>query len=227
MFEALDEPINSDQAYSLLFGLVDDITKKGYVVCDSSDGTIEPTKKLIDDKNALEIFLKLEDKVSKEQISKIACAIDIMNNLTPEELAFKDSLHEKIKYSENKKIAYVEIPPKDEEWKNLGGDNSRTSTILNRFRQDVLNNVYDDENLKDVELALVFYEAENKYRISAHSKNSTLLDFYNYVESTKIPHFTENAGGHKDRGGGKIFSTDPETCHQWVNDIVSCSKFYD
>ena len=49
---------------------------------------------------------------------------------------------------------------------------------------------------------------------------------YNYIEESKIPDFTKNAGGHKDRGGGKIFTTDPETCHKWVLDIISCADFY-
>ena len=221
MFEALNEPIDSEQAYSLMFGLVDDGAKKGYVICDGKSGTIIPTKKLIEDKNAYDVFLNLEKKLNEEQIKKISQAIDIMSNLNKDEEDFKNSLYDRVKFSSNGKLAYVEIPPDDIKWHNLGGDNERTSTILNRFRQDMLRN---NENL---EVAIVFYEAEDKYRISAHSKNPTLLDFYNYVEKTKIPEFTKNAGGHKDRGGGKIYTTDPEICHKWVEDIISCSNFYD
>ena len=221
MFEALDVPISNEQAYSMMFGLVDDSAKKGYVVCDGKNGTITPTKKMIDDKNALDVFLNLEEKLDDEQIKKIAQAIDIMSNLSDEEIEFKNSLYERISYSDNGKIAYVELSPQDEQWQKLGGDNERTSTILNRFRQDILR---QNEN---VEVAMVFYEAENKYRISAHSKKPTLIDFYNYVEQKAIPDFTKSAGGHKDRGGGKIYTTDPVICHNWVKDIISCADFYD
>ena len=220
LFEALNEPIDSQQAYSLMFGLVDDGAKKGYMVCDGNKGTITPTKKLIDDKNALDIFLNLEEKLSAEQIKKIAQAIDIMSNLSEEEQKFRASLYEKLQFSNNGKIAFVEIPPDDGEWKSLGGDNTRTSTILNRFRQDIL------KKSDDVEVVITFYEAEGKYRLSAHSKNPTLLNFYNYIEATKIPEFTKNAGGHKDRGGGKIYTIKPEICHKWVQDIISCEDFY-
>lgn len=227
MFEALDEPISNEQAYSLMFGFVDDAAKRGLVTCDGKKGLVEPTQKLVEDKNALDVFLNLEEKLTDEQIGKIASAVDIMSNLTPLEKEFKNSLHDKIKLSDNGKIAYVEIPPKDKEWQRLGADNSRTSTILNRFRQNVLQNRFKDEKLNNVELVMVFYEAEGKYRLSAHSKNSTFLDFCDYVEQTRIPNFTQNAGGHKDRGGGKIFTTDPKECHKWVNTIISCSDFYD
>ena len=221
MFEALDIPVDKEQAYSLMFGFVDDVAKKGYIICDGQNGMLYPTEKLIKDKNALDVFIKLEQKLDDEQIKKIAQAIDIMSNLSDEELKFKNSLYERISYSDNGKIAYVELSPKDEQWQKLGGDNERTSTILNRFRQEILRK---DENL---EIAMTFYEAEGKYRISAHSKRPTLIDFYNYVEQNAIPDFTKNAGGHKDRGGGKIYTTDPEKCHEWVQDIVSCADFYD
>ncbi len=220
IFEALDVDIDSEQAYSLMFGLIDDAAKKGYMICDGTEGTIHSTEKLTQDKNAYEVYSSLKRKLDDEQIKKIAMAIDIMSNLNEAEQNFKNSLYEKVLFSDNGKIAYVEIPPDDEEWKSLGGDNTRTSTILNRFRQNILKK-YDN-----VELALTFYEAEGKYRLSAHSKNPDLLNFYNYVEETKIPGFTKNAGGHKDRGGGKIFTTDPETCHKWVSDIISCREFY-
>ena len=220
MFEALNESIDSEQAYSLMFGLVDDSAKKGYIICDGVKGKITPTNKLLDDKNALEVYLSLEEKLDDEQIKKISQAIDLMSNLTFEEESFKNSLYEKIKYSPNGKIAYVEISPDDKEWKKLGGDTTRTSTILNRFRQEVL------KKFNDVEVAITFYEAEGKYRLSAHSKTPTLLDFYNYIEKTRIPEFTKNAGGHKDRGGGKIYTTNPEVCHKWVQDIISCDDFY-
>ena len=227
MFEALRQPVSNTQAYSLMFGLVDDGAKKGYFVCDGKNGTITPTTKLVNDENAFDVYNKLNEKINDEQRKKIAKAIDIISNLTDEERAFQKSLYDKIKLSKNKKIAYIEIPPDDPEWTKLGSDNARTSKILNRFRQAILNNEYHDEKLNDVVLALTFYEAEGNYRISAHSKEPSLLDFYKYIEDTKIPDFTKNAGGHSERGGGRIRTTNKKTCHKWVKDIVSCDEFYD
>ena len=204
-----------------MFGLVDDGCKKGYFACDGTNGTIIPAAKLMNDKNAFEVYLKLVQKINNEQIKKIAQAVDIVSNLTEEEQEFQNSLQDRIQYSKNGKIAYVEIPPDDKEWSKLGEDNSRTSTILNRFRQSCI------KNLKDIQAVFIFYKSEGKYKFSAHSESQTLLDLFNYIEKTKIPDFTKNAGGHKDRAGGKIFTLSPEKCHKWVEDIISCADFYD
>ena len=200
---------------------MDDGAKKRCFVCDGREGVVRPTPKLIENKNALDVLVKLEDKIDNEQIKKVAMAVDILSNLTKEEEDFKNSLYGRINISKNKKVAWVEIPPDDKQWQDLGGDNSRVSTILNRFRQDVLN------SREDIETIFVFYEAEGRYRFSVHSKTPTLHDFFNYIEQKHIPDFTKNAGGHKDRAGGKIFTVDPEKCHKWVEDIISCSDFYD
>lgn len=220
-FEALNKPVNNAQAFSLMYGFVDDGTKKGYFVCDGVQGAIIPTQKLIDDEKGFEIYVKLSQKIKKEQIKKIAQNIDVLSNLSEDEKKFKNSLYNRMEYSKNGKIAYVEIPPDDKQWMELGGDNSRTSAILNRFRQNIL------KDFKDIEAVFVFYEAEGRYKLSVHSSSPTLLDFFNYIEKTRIPNFTKNAGGHKERAGGKIFTIDPVKCHKWVEDIISCADFYD
>lgn len=218
--EARGEKIDSSVAYDLLLGFVDDVLKRNLVKVDGINGTIVPQEALMDDKNAYEVFIKLKEKLSDEQIAKIAKTIDVLSSLTQEQQAFKDSLWNRLNYSKNGKIAYLEIAPNDEEWENLGGDNVITSRILNNFRQEVL------AKNKDVEVAIAFYEAHGNYRLSAHSKNPKLLDFFKYVEKNKISKFTQNSGGHQTRGGGGIKTIDPIDCHNWVLDIISCDEFY-
>lgn len=218
--EARGEKIDSSVAYDLLLGFVDDVVKRNLVKVDGINGTIIPQEALIEDKNAYEVFIKLKEKLSEGQIVKIAKTIDVLSSLTKEQQAFKNSLWDRLNYSKNGKIAYLEIAPNDEEWAELGGDNVITSRILNNFRQEVL------VKNKDVEIAIAFYEAHGNYRLSAHSKNPKLLDFFKYVEESKIPKFTQSSGGHQTRGGGGIKTTNPLDCHNWVLDIVSCDEFY-
>jgi len=218
-FEALNGDVDNLQAYDLFSGFIDDVAKRSLVKVDGIKGTIEPQKELIKDKNAYEVFSKLKEKLTDEQIKTIAKNIDALSSLTQEEQAFKDSLWDRLAYSENGKIAYIEIAPDDEEWEKLGGDNVITSRILNNFRQEVL------AKNEDVEIAFAFYEAHGNYRLSAHSNKPKLLEFFKYVENNKIPNFSQNSGGHPTRGGGGIKTNDPKICHSWVMDIVSCDDF--
>ena len=220
-FEALGKDIDSNQAYDLFFGLVDDATKRNLVKCDGIKGTITAQSALYEDKNALEIYTKLREKLNDEQIKTIAKSVDLISSLNPIQQEFKDSLKDRLQYSDNGKIAYLEILADDSEWENLDGDNTITSTILNRFRQEVL--AKNDE----VEAVICFYEAHGNYRLSAHTKNPNLLNFFKYVEENKIPNFTQNSGGHPTRGGGGIKTNDPNVCHNWVQSIISCDEFFE
>ena len=222
-FEALGEEIDNSKAYDLFLGLADDATKKGLVKCDGARGIIEAQDKLIKDKNAYEIYQNLKDKLTQEQVSKIAKTIDLMSSLTSEQKEFKNSLQDRTKLSQNGTIAYVEISPDDEEWKSLGGDNTITSTILNRHRQSILSS----EKYENVQAAIVFYEANGKYRLSAHTRNENLLDFFDYVDKNAIPNFSQNSGGHVNRGGGSIRSIEANECKKWVEKILSCDDFFE
>lgn len=222
-FEVLNEEIDNNKAYDLFSGFVDDGVKRNLVLCDGETGIIKPKKELLADKNAYEIYLKLQEKLSDEQIATIAKNVDVIASLNDEQKAFKNSLEERLKFSKNKKIAYVEIPSNDLEWEKLGGDNTITSTILNRFRMSILNN----PKYKDVKIIFSFYESNGTYRLSAHSKDCNLLDYFKYVEENSIPNFTKNSGGHPNRGGGGIFYTEPSYCHKWVNKIISNDNYFD
>lgn len=217
--EALGEEIDSNTAYKLMLGMADDCVKKGLIYCDGKNGIITPGRELLKDENAMEIYNNLIEKLDEKQKAQIAKHIDILSSLTDEEKEFKEGLDEKLAFSENGKIAYVEIPPSDEEWKKLGGDNPRTSTILNRYRQEVLRNT-------DADVVFAFYEAGGNYRFSAHSKKDTLLEFFKYVDENAMKGFFKNSGGHPSRGGGKIQTRNEEACNAWVQKIIACDEFY-
>ena len=216
-FEALDENISKETAYDLFFGLISDCNKKGLIHCDGIKGEINETEELIQDKNAYEIYLKLKEKISDEDISDIARKIDIITNLTDDEKEFYKSLFKKIKFSKNQEIAYVMIPPDDTTWKKLGGDNTTTSSILNQFRQDIL------RKYKDTKIAVAFYEANGTYRASFHSKEKNLEDLY-ILSKDKIKEKGFSIGGHDNRGGAKILSTEPDICEKWAKEIINCAN---
>ena len=219
-FEALGYKIDSNLAYDLFLGLADDMKKTGMIEYDGKKGVIIPKEELLKHKNVSEVFFNLRNKLSNEQVAKIAKSIDVMANLTPEQEEFAKSLNDKLQYSKNGKIAYVELSPDDEQWRKLGGDNNITSAILNNFRRKTLKN---DKNL---EVVMAFYEANGNYRFSAHAKKPVLYDFFKYIEKNAIKDFTKNAGGHPDRAGGSIGSLDNFECHKWVNNIISCDDFF-
>ena len=214
LFEALNKKTIKKTAYDLFLGLISDCNKRGLISCDGTKGTITPSKEFEKDKDAFEIYNKLKRFLSIKEISEIAKMVDITSTLTPKEEKFRDSLYKKIKYSKNKKIAYVEIPPDDKIWQSLGGDNTKTSAILNKFRQNIL------KLNPNTKVAVTFYEAKNLYRVSLHAKGISLDEFYNYAQKN-IP-YNFSIGGHSDRGGGKLDSTEPETCKKWTEDIIKC-----
>lgn len=217
-FEALEEDIDNKTTYELFFGLVDDCTKGGLIKCNGASGEIVPGENFKENKNAFEVYNKLKNSLDKEQIAQIAKSIDILSSLNEDEQRLKDSLEERLSFSDNHKIAYVEIAPDDELWVKAGRDNPTTSTILNRFRQETLTK-------EDVNTVIVFYEANGSYRLSSHTKDNSLLDFFDYIKETKLPDMT--CGGHRSRGGGSIKTTDKEACHKWAQTIISCADFYD
>lgn len=217
--EALGEDVDNQKAYNLFMGLVDDATKRGFVSCDGKNGKISLLEDAQEDGNFCEVYNALAKKLTKEQITEIAKKIDRTSELTESEQKLNDSLYDRIQLFGYKKIAAVVIDPDDELWEKCGGDTPVVSTILNRFRQNVLNNKFNDSNLKDVQIAMVFYKVSNTYRVSLHSKDISLHPVYKYIEK-ELPAGTFSIGGHTTRGGGKISATDKDSCKLWVNTVI-------
>jgi len=221
LFESLGEEVTNEQAYRLLTGFISDCSKKSLLICDSKHGTIKLSEQLKNDKNAYEIYLNLIKRLNSKQIAEIIKKEDKMSNLTLEQQEFSDSLNDKLRFSKNKKVAYVVIPPDDEIWQKLGSDNAVTSKIINIFRQKVLR-----EN-KDVKTAIVFYQSNDNYRLSAHSKDNSLLKYFDYIMQNCNFDVPLSMGGHPDRAGGKLETLDKNICYQWIDKVIEYSNFYD
>ncbi len=221
-YEALGEKIDNSQAYTLFSGLVDDGQKRSAVICDGLNGKIEPDTMLVEDKNAYEVFADLRNKLAPEQIKQIAQDVDLTSFLTKNERNFQMSLFSRLNFEKDGEIAYVYIPPNDEEWNKLGQDTTITSAILNKFRRDVINNNFNDDKLKKVRTVLTFYQADDKYRVSIHSKGNLHYVYANYDKYYK--NGITSLGGHTSRGGGRILSTNEIICKNWMKKILDCVK---
>ena len=218
-FEALNQDISRNQAFDIMSGFISDGVKKGIIECDGKSGQILLSEKFINDDNASEIFAKLVQKLSPDDMQQIAKNVDIMSNLTPDEIKFYNSLNDKVKFTDDKKVAYIEIPQDDKTWESLGGDNPETSTILNRFRKNILRNM-GNSGLK---YAVVFYPSKDMYRLSIHSNTNNLNDFYNNAITRFRYRFNDfSIGGHRSRGGGKIVPYDKDDCQRFSRDIIDC-----
>ena len=81
--------------------------------------------------------------------------------------------------------------------------------------------------LKDVQAAAVFYSnpSENLYKISIHTKNDYAKRYNEYIRENLYPELT--AGGHSNRGGGRIYTLDKDECHKWANYFVQAAENID
>ena len=223
--EALGEDVDNEKAYNLFLGLVDDASKRGYVGCSARTGEVYLLNDALGDKNFLEVYNALINKLSDKQVSDIAKEVDRTANLTPDQTLLNSYLYNNIQYASNNKIAYVVIEPDNKVWKDAGGDTPVVSTILNKFRQDILLNRENKKEFKNLEIAMVFYEANGNYRVSLHSKNKNLHPIYRYVENN-CPAKNISIGGHTTRGGGRITSLDKDSQELWVSQLIeACKQF--
>ena len=223
-FEALGEDINNENAYNMFLGLADDAYKRGYLICDAKNGVITPTKDAYEDENFIEVYDALKTRLDETQLKQIIHEVDRTAYLTEDEKNLQDFLYENITFTPDNKIAYVAIEPDNELWKKAGGDTPTVSTIMNKFRQDTLLNKENDEKLKDLKVAMVFYKANGNYRVSLHSKDVDLHPIYQYIEEN-CPAKNISIGGHTTRGGGRIASVDKDSCNLWIKQVIeACEK---
>ncbi|MDD3237085.1 MAG: DHH family phosphoesterase [Candidatus Gastranaerophilales bacterium] len=222
-FEALNEPLSKPQLKSVFCGMSDDMSKAGYLKFLNKFST-KFTHKLGEDDNTKEVFKDVTSKLNKKDMSEVISHLDVLATLSPKEKAFQKRLFDSVKFSDNKKFAYVELGPQDPQWMALGGDNKRTSVTLRDFRVRLLNNDSNDKmiskdlrkDLKDVQAVAVFYSNpdEDLYKISIHTKEDYAKKYNEYIRENIYPELT--AGGHANRGGGRTFTLDSEKCHEWV-----------
>jgi nanoRNase/pAp phosphatase (c-di-AMP/oligoRNAs hydrolase) len=238
-FEGLGKKLDENNLSNLYCGMLDDLMKSGCVTIDSMNGNykVERTKSIYKNKETIEILDNIERNLSKVKQEEILRHLDILSNLTQEAKAFQEKLfREKVQIIGNEKLAYVVIPPDDSEWISLGQDNIVTSKILSNLRQRLLKKSLDDTfisddlraKLKNVKGVAVFYRGqaldiptEEVYKVSMHSRDGYAMELVKKVsESNK----TLSAGGHSNRVGGRIYSTDTQKCMNMVQSFIDAAN---
>lgn len=216
LLEALGAAPPTRILQQLFCGMVDDLRKNS---CIKFDETLEPVKLDImnKDRYTSNLYSSLEKKLLQKDRDAVIKHLNVLANLTPEEIKFKESLP--IRMEKAGKLGYVVIPSGDKEWANLGGDNKKTSAIMGNFRLNAL------ENNPELDSVAVFYPVKDAYRISIHSKDNNVLKLFDYVKENFNPDL--QAGGHENRGGGYVQSLEPDICEKWVNEILKgAEEFY-
>lgn len=234
-FEALNTKLSREQLSSLFCGMCDDIKKHGVINYEKSADDLYEIKlnnSTRVDNNTKEVFDKVSSSLSSERKHKIAEHLDIMRNLMPDEKTFMKRLFDGVQFNENGKFAYFIIDPMDEDWMKFGGDTNRTSTIIRDFRIRLLKNNPNDplisedlrEKLANIEVSGVFYPDydEEIYKVSLHSKKDYVARYQNYVRDNLYPAL--QAGGHGNRGGGRITTLDEEKCRKWIDYFIKASE---
>lgn len=232
-FDALKIKLKNSQLQNLYCGMLSDYKKSDYIKFAQNSDIIK-TKNIQYDKNSQEVLNMIEQKLPKRFKKSVQNHLDILNNLSPLEANFKKGLSEKLKITENGKLAYLVIDYNDKTWSKLGMDNPRTEVILSDFRQNVLNpdltkNVFSEmqkSKLKNVQATVVFYRKnslpDSEYKMSLHSKNGYGFKLLDYIKQNYDKNLI--AGGHPDRAGGKIFSSKNEDLQKFVQNFIDASN---
>ena len=232
-FEGLDRKLNKADTKSLYCGMVSDYKKSGLlkITKENNAYNVQKTEKLLNDKNSLEVFNKLDKQLSLEEKNNIYKHLDPLSRLTQNEKLLRKRLFRDIKVTPNGKMAYIVIPPKDKLWQKVGMDTPATSEILKDLRVRVAENPSNvdflsseqKKDMKNVDTVIAFYRKSgsfDEYRMSIHSKSNSALKL---IDNAKISNSQITAGGHPDRAGGKIDSIAENDVRNFVNALVKAS----
>lgn len=201
-FEALGKKPSKEVAKALFTGFEDDSSK-------DKSGL---------DKNSKEVRFGLWKSLNVIDLAKIGKHFLDKTKFTSEEKAFAKGLKQRTQYSKNGKMAYVEIKEDDKEWKSIGRNTEKAVKILSKYRKQAL---LKDKNLEAV---AVFYPCSDgvTYKMSLLSNKDYAMKIVDYVKDN----YSEDliAGGHSNRCGGTIQTTNPEERHVWVNNFIKASE---
>lgn len=229
--EALGVKLRKRDYRGLYCGMLSDYQKSKLIKFE--DGQLIKMPELYEDKNSLEVLEKVEKLINNKDKAKVFKYLDIMSNLTPKEMAFRDKLPSMVQVSPNGKLAYVAIDPKDKQWAGIGMDNDRTSAILRDLRLKMLDNSKSDifnqkqkQMLKNAKAAIIFYRTSSKshgcYQMSLHSKDSYAEKIIKYIKTNLDPEL--EAGGHENRAGGRVHSVSRQDANQFVNLFIQAAE---
>ncbi|MBR1943260.1 DHH family phosphoesterase [bacterium] len=215
-FDAIGHKINHEEGRSLLAGMLDDTSKDGFTKI-SQYGQIEVSDKTNDNDNTKTVMDNVLSKLNIFDKVSVLKHFSDKSKLTDKEINFQKTLDNRTQYSKNGKFAYLEIQQGDKEWEDMGKDTVRTKTVLGAYRKKMLEN-------KNVDAVAVFFPTNMKdtYKMSILTKKDYAKQIIDEIKSTTCPELT--AGGHDDRSGGTIASSDKQKCHEWVNLFVDAAE---
>ncbi len=212
-FDAIGHKLSREESKSLLAGMLDDTSKDGYTKI-SESGEINVSDKIGDFGNTKTVMNNVLSKMSGFDKINVLTHFFNKSKLTDKEIQFKNTLAKRTQYSNNGKFAYIEIQQGDKEWESLGRDTAKTKQVLSEYRKEMLNK-------EGLDAIAVFFPTNenNTYKMSILTKKDYAKQIIDDIKSTVCPDLT--AGGHDDRSGGTINSSDSEVCHKWVNLFVN------
>lgn len=232
LFESLGEKLNKSDLRSLYCGVLSDYQKSKLVKFQNFDKGRQLVRLplLEADKNSKEVLEKIESQLSTKEKAKIYKHIDVLSDLKPSEKAFRKRIFSDVKTTNNGKLAYVIIEPKDKEWISLGMKNSRTSPILRDLRLRLLNGINYDEafsseqrqKFQNIQGAIVFYRAGGVYQMSLTTKNDYANKLMAYIRENINPNLI--GGGHPDRQGARIFSIEKNQVTDFINSFLTAAE---
>lgn len=214
-FDAIGHKINHEEGRSLLAGMIDDTSKDGFTRF-SESGRIEISERIGDNGNTKTVMTNVLSQLNVLDKLDVLKHLSNKTKLSDKEIKFQNTLIERTQYSKNGKFAYLEIQQDDKTWEDLGRDNVRTETVLNNYRKEMLRN-------KNLEAVAVFFPTneQNVYKMGILTKKDYAKQIIDEIKSTTYPDLV--AGGHDDRSGGTLNSSDKTDCHNWVNLFVNAA----
>lgn len=209
-FDAIGHKISSLEAKFLLAGMIDDTAKNGTTKIDKS-GNITVNDKINDNGNTKEVMENVLSNINQADKTSVIKHLTNKVKLSDKEFQFLNNLENKVQYSSNGKYAYVEISKDDKEWLDLGKDTLPALIALKQFRENTLNK---NQNICAV---AVFYPTneKNNFKMSILTKEDYAKQIIDNIKATTYPELI--AGGHENRSGGYIVTTDDNVYHDWIN----------
>lgn len=230
-FESIGEKLKKKDLKSLYCGMLSDYSKSKLV--EISEAKLTKLPALKEDKNSGEVLEKIEAGLSEKEKSKIYKHLDVMSNLTQREKEFNKKILDSIQVTPNGKLAYVIIPANDKQWRLLGMDNTRTSTIIGDLRKKLLDpdlqsgfSLKQKESIQNINGAIVFYRVNDKtesaYQMSITTKDNYAKKLINYIKKNLNP--TLDAGGHPNRMGGRVHSIEEQSIKEFINNFLVAAE---
>lgn len=234
---------SKEDLQNFLYGMLDDYQKSKLIKIEGFK--LIKLHALKKDKNSKKVLQEVQRQLKKKDRNAVYKRLDVISTLNNREKELRKKLFSDIQVSPNGKLAYVIIEPDNKLWDSLGMDNHRNSTILRDLRTRLINGIQKDKmftneqkkRFKNLKGAVVFYKSTDSngnyvYQISMHTKKSTdALKVLDNVKTEWNKYIERNGknieiqgGGHENRAGGRILSSDRDDIEAYINCFLKASE---